>query len=92
MGVKHGLGIACFAFVIGFGLSTQMEDGTMIFCSLCAMPLTLAGIGFFIPDRPNNVIVQPYTPIYSGHEDIPMSFQDMDTDGDGVISQEEYNQ
>ena len=91
MGVKHGLGIACFAVVVGFGMAQFTEDGTMIFCWLCAMPLTLAGIGFFIPDKANNVVVQPYVPLHRGYEEMPRSFQEMDTDGDGVISPEEYN-
>ena len=92
MGVKHGLGIACFAFVIGFGMAQFTEDGTMIFCWICAMPLTLAGVGFFIPDKDKAVVVQPYTPLYGvGAGDRPSSFHEMDTDGDGVISPEEYN-
>ena len=74
MGVKHGLGIACFAFVVGFGMAQFTENGTMIFCWLCAMPLTLAGIGFFIPDKANSVVVQSYAPLYGDHGDMPRSF------------------
>ena len=94
MGVKHGLGIGCFAFVIGFGMAQLTEDGTLLFCWICAMPLILAGIGFFVPDKDNTVVVHSsYTPRFTGDVvDGQRSFREMDTDGDGVISPEEYNQ
>ena len=88
MGVKHGLGIACFAFVIGFGMAQFTEDGTMIFCWICGMPLTLAGLGFVIPDRPKTIVVHPPPNTYSPSQ--VKSFEEVDTNRDGVITRDEY--
>jgi len=93
MGVKHGLGIGCLALVIGIMMGGATEDDSLFFCWICALPLTLAGIGFFIPDKDKTVVVYPNEPPYQGdYDDELMSFEEMDTDGDGVISPEEYYQ
>jgi|TARA_B110000914_G_scaffold203000_1_gene196342 hypothetical protein len=92
MGVSHGLGIGCLALVVGIGIAAITNTDELFICWVCVLPLSLAGIGFFIPNKDNTVViyqdrVQAIDTIVVSQEE----FYQMDTNKDGVISPEEYN-
>ena len=92
MGVSHGFGLGCFSLVLGIGIVALTQTETLFFCWICVFPLLLAGVGFFIPNKDNTVVI--YQDKISNTEPKKIwkeDFYNMDTNKDGVISESEFN-